>query len=52
MFAKRLFDLALLVLSLPLMLPLFLLVALMVRLKLGGADIFSPNATGAGWRAF
>lgn len=49
---KRVFDLALVALSLPIVLPLFLIVGLMVRLRLGAPVLFRQERLGFGGRTF
>ncbi len=52
MFAKRLFDLVLLFVGLTLVLPLFLIVALMVRIRLGSPVFFRQMRPGYKGRPF
>jgi sugar transferase EpsL len=49
---KRLFDLAAVLLSSPLWLPLFLVVAVLVRVKLGSPVLFRQKRPGLGGRIF
>jgi sugar transferase EpsL len=49
---KRVFDLAAGVMSLPVVLPLFVMVALLVRLRLGAPVLFRQERLGVGGRSF
>lgn len=53
LFVKRIMDVGLIILAMPILLPVFLLVALLIKIESpGGPVIFSQNRTGKGGRRF